>query len=296
MYNRNMEYLITCTSTCDLNDEILKSNNINYVSFKFMIDGNEYEDNFFKDYDYEKFYNDIENGLKPTTSQVGYGAYLEFFEEILKEGKDIIHICLSSGISGDYMTARSVAEELNEIHDNKIYVVDSLGASSGYGLLVLLAKNNQEKKMSFKENINWLEDNKLKIQHLFISTDLSSYVRGGRMSSMAGFVGTALKICPLMYMPKDGTLNVLEKIRTKQKAMQALVSKMYDLIPQKEEYDGYCMMSTSLMDDDANKLAIMIKERFPKIEDIKIYHVGTTIGSHTGKGTIALYFIGESRE
>lgn len=289
-----MDYMITCTSTCDLTKQLLQEKDIKYTYFKFMINGRDYEDNFFEDYDYHAFYQDIKNGLEPSTSQVGFGAYMEFFEELLKEGKNIIHICLSSGISGDCMTAKSVAEELNETHENKIYVVDSLGASSGYGMLVLKAKDNLDNGMSYDDNINWIENNKLKIQHLFISTDLSSYVRGGRISGVAGLIGTALKICPLMHMPKDGTLQILDKIRTKSRAMNAMIDKMQELID--DNYNDYCYISCSNCDDDALEVARLIKERFNTIKEVKIFHVGTTIGSHTGPGTIALYFLGKQRD
>lgn len=290
-----MDYKITCTSTCDLGDKLLNEHNIKYTSFKFIIDGKEYEDNFFKDYPYEKFYDDIQNGLEPTTSQVGYGNYEEFFKEELKEGKDILHICLSSGLSGDYQTAKMVANELNEENNNKIYVIDSLGASAGYGMLVIKADDNRIKGMSLEDNVKWCEDNKLLINHWFISTDLSSYVRGGRISKTAGLVGSALKICPLMNMIADGTLNPVEKIRTESKAQRAQVDKMKELCANGLDYDDYCWISCSNCDEQANKVVSMIKEEFKNIKDVPIYHVGTTIGSHTGKGTIALYFVGKHR-
>lgn len=290
-----MEYFITCTSTCDLNEDVLNERDIKYACFKFIVNGKEYDDNFFKDYSYEKFYDDLKNGLEPTTSQVGYGPYEEFFEELLKQNKDVLHICLSSGLSGDYQTAKMVADELNEKYENKVYVIDSLGASAGYGMLVIKADDNRRKGINILDNIKLIEDNKLKIHHLFISTDLTSYVRGGRISKAAGLVGGALKICPLMNMPKDGTLNPIEKIRTETKAMRTQVDMMKELCDNGLDYNDYCYISTSNYDEQASKVVNMIKEEFKNIKDVPIYHVGTTIGTHTGNGTIALYFIGKER-
>lgn len=286
-----MTYQITCTSTCDLTKEILEKKNIKYACFKFIIDGKEYLDDFYSDYNYHKFYDDISKGVEPTTSQVGYGAYAELFEPILKEGKDVLHICLSSGISGDYQTAKMVADELNDNYPNKVYVVDSLGASSGYGMLVNIANDNLEKGMSVLDNYNYLEENKLRIHHWFISTDLSSYVRGGRISKAAGLVGGALKICPLMNMPQDGTLNPVEKIRTKSKAMQGQLNKMIEFAENGLDYNNYCYISCSDCEEDADVLINMIKDTFKNVKDVELFRVGTTIGSHTGQGTIALYFI-----
>ena len=288
------DYIVTCTSTCDLGKEYLSENDIPYACFKMIVGNDEYYDDFFSDYPYEKFYEDIKGGMEPTTSQVGYGQYLEFFEPLI-EKSDVIHICLSSGISGDYQTCHAVAEELNGKGGHRIKVIDSRGASAGYGMLVMLAKENLDKGMSFDENAAYLEDIKLKIHHWFISTDLSSYVRGGRISKTAGFFGSALKICPLMNMPADGTLNPLEKIRTKTRAMDAMLEKMEEYADGGLDYDGKVMMSVSMCEEDAQILKERILERFTKVKDVGIYRVGTTIGAHTGPGTIALYFIGKER-
>ena len=292
-----MGYVLACSSTCDLDLDLLNSKDIKIAFFKYIIDDKEYNDNFFQSYDYTKFYSDIAAGMKPTTSQVGYGEYLNFFEPFLKEKKDVLYIDLSSGISGDFSTLQMVKEELDEKYpDNKVYIVDSLCASSGQGMLAIYAWMNKESGMSIEENYKWCQDNKLKIQHWFISTDLSSFVRGGRISKTSGFFGTMLKICPLMTVAKDGTLLPLEKIRTKSKAMSGMINKMLELADNGREYDGLCYISVSQCDADAEILACMIRENFPKLKDVKIFHIGTTIGSHTGPGTIALFFKGKERE
>ena len=290
------EYVITCTSVTDLNATILKERKIPYACFKMIANKTEYEDNFFDSYPYEKFYDDIAAGMMPTTSQVGRFGCLELFEPILKEGKDVLHITLSSGISGDYSGAKAVAEELNESYPNKVTVIDSLGASSGYGMLVMLAKDNQEKGMSLEDNVSWLMENRLRIHHWFISTDLTSFIRGGRLSKAAGFFGSALKICPLMNMPEDGTLDVFEKIRTKRKAIRGLLAKMEEHAENGKEYDGPVYISQSRMEEDSEFLKQTILETFPRVREVRIFPIGTTIGAHTGPGTIALFFKGTIRQ
>lgn len=290
-----MAYDILCASTVDIEKSILDERDIKCVNFKYIIDGKDYDDDFFNSYDYEKFYSDIAGGMEPTTSQVGYGRYEEVIEASLKAGRDIMIIGLSSGISGDFGTLCSVCNDLNEEYpNNKAYPIDSLCASAGYGLLTLLADDNRKAGMSFEENCKWVEENRLNVNHWFISTDLSSFIRGGRISKTSGFFGTMLKICPLMCVAKDGTLLPLEKIRTKSKAMEGQLNKMLELADNGTDYDGYCFISNSAVDDDAAKLKEMIEEKFPKV-DVKISHIGTTIGAHTGPGTIALFFVGKQR-
>lgn len=290
-----MAYDILCASTVDIDKKILDERGIKCISFKYIIDKKDYDDDFFMSYDYEKFYSDIASGMEPTTSQVGYGPYKEIIEASLKQRRDIMIIGLSSGISGDFSTLKSVCDDLNEKYpNNKAYPIDSLCASSGYGLLTLLADDNRKNGMSIKENVEWIEANKLRVNHWFISTDLSSFIRGGRISKTSGFFGTMLKICPLMCVTKDGTLLPLEKIRTKNRAIEAQLEKMIELAQNATDYDGYCFISNSAVDEDAKHLALMIEDKFPKVK-VKIYHIGATIGSHTGPGTIALFFIGKER-
>ena len=289
------DYIITCTSTCDLTKEILEKRNIKYGKFKMSANNETYDDDFFDDYPYEKFYNDISAGMQPTTSQVGFGAYVEMFEPYLIKGINILHLTLSSAISGDYATCKSVADELNEKYEGKVYVLDTLGASSGYGMQVMMAADNKDNGMSFEDNIKYLEENKLHIHHWFISTDLSSYIRGGRISKTAGFFGTALKICPLMNMPADGRLNPVEKIRTKTKAMEGQLNKMVELCEDGLNYSGRVYISQSMMEEDVKQLSDKILETFKNVKSVEVFKIGTTIGAHTGPGTIALFFKGVKR-
>ncbi len=287
------DYVITCCSTVDLSDELLKERNIPYASFTFSADGKTYSDDYGKSYPIDKFYKDIASGMQPVTSQVNVEDYTSLFEPILKQGKDVLHLTLSSGISGTFNSANTAASLLNDKYENKVHVVDSLCASAGYGLIVIIAKDNQEKGMSLEDNLKWIDENKTKVIHWFFSTDLSSFIRGGRISKTAGFFAGALQICPLMCVSETGKLEVLEKIRTKKKAEKSVVEKMMAEVG--PDYDGYVFISNSACYDDAKAVADMIKESFKNVKEVNIFNIGTVIGTHTGPGTVATFYFGNKR-
>ena len=287
------DYVITCCSTVDLSDELLKERNIPYASFTFTADGKTYSDDYGKSYPIDKFYKDIASGMQPVTSQVNVEDYTSLFEPILKQGKDVLHLTLSSGISGTFNSANTAASLLNDKYENKVHVVDSLCASAGYGLIVIMVKDNQEKGMSLEDNLKWIDENKTKVIHWFFSTDLSSFIRGGRISKTAGFFAGALQICPLMCVSETGKLEVLEKIRTKKKAEKSVVEKMMAEVG--PDYDGYVFISNSACYDDAKAVADMIKESFKNVKEVNIFNIGTVIGTHTGPGTVATFYFGNKR-
>lgn len=287
------DYIVSCCSTADLSDEYQKELGVPYTCFSFTANGKSYKDDYGKTYPLDKFYDDVMNGMMCTTSQIGVGEYKEYFESLLKQGKDVLHLTLSSGISGSVNSARLAAEDLKDKYPNKVYVVDSLCASSGYGLLVTLVKQNKDNGMSIEDNYNWANENRTKIIHWFFSTDLTCYVRGGRISKASGLIGSALQICPLMLVTERGTLEVFEKIRTKKKAMKSMVEKMMEEVG--PDYDGLCYMCNSACLEDAEEVKKMLLENFPKLKDVKIFSIGGVIGSHTGKGTVAVFYVGKKR-
>ena len=215
----------------------------------------------------------------------------------LEEGKDIVHVCLSSGISGTINSARNAASILRERYPERtIHIIDSLGASSGYGLLMDTAATKRDEGMSADELAAWIEANKLKLHHWFFSTDLTSYVRGGRISKTAAVFGGLLEICPLLNMDNLGRLIPRAKIRTKKRVIKEIVTKMEQNAEGGLDYSGKCFISQSACYDDARAVADMIEEKFPKLNGkVQIYSVGTTIGAHTGPGTVALFFWGSER-
>ena len=292
-----MDYILSCCSTSDLNAQHYVDRNIKTVLFHFIVDGKDYMDDFGQSYPYEKFYNDMEAGCMTKTSQVSSGEYYKFFEPFLQEGKDILHVTLSSGLSGTYQSACNAASMLKEKYpDRKIYIVDSLGASSGYGLLMDKLADLRDQGMAIEELRAWAEEHKLEVHHWFFSTDLKYYVRGGRISKTSGFLGNLLHICPLLNMDEDGHLAPREKIRTIKKVEKAIVEKMVEFADKGLDYDGKVYISMSNCMDFAKPVAEMVEEKFPHMNGkVVINSIGTTIGSHTGPGTVALFFWGKKR-
>ena len=207
-------------------------------------------------------------------------------------------MCLSSGLSGSYNSAASAALIAREqFPDRKIYIVDSLGASSGYGLIMETLADLRDEGMDIDTLHQWIEENKLRMNHWFFSTDLSFYVKGGRISKTAGFIGGVLGICPLLNMDEQGHLIPRSKIRSKKKVIQEILLRMEQYADNGLDYDGKCFISQSDCYDDARALADLIEARFPKLNGkVVINYVGTTIGSHTGPGTVALFFWGRDRK
>lgn len=289
------DYVVTCCSTIDMNLDFFAKRDIPFIPFHFHMDGQEYADDYGKSISIEDFYKAMENGAMPTTSQITIYEYTSFFEPFLKEGKSVLHLAMSSGISGSCNSAMQAARDLNEKYEAKVAVVDSLAASSGYGLLVTMAKDNYDKGMSFEENHKFIEEHKLNVQHWFFTTDLTTFIRGGRVSKTAGFVGTALHLCPLLHVSYDGKLIPMEKIRGKKKVIKEIVNKMEELADNGLDYDGYVYISNSACLEDALAVKDEILARFSKVNDVEINSIGTVIGSHTGVGTVALFFTGQKR-
>ena len=291
------DYVISCCSTADLTKEHLEKRNIAYICFHFELDGVPYMDDLGQSIAFGEFYQAMADGADTKTSQVNVAEFEEYFEGFLKEGKDILHVTLSSGISGTWNSANIAGKILRERYpERKIYILDSLGASSGFGLLVDELADLRDAGTSIEEAYRWGMENRLKLQEWFFSTDLTFYVKGGRVSKTSGFVGGILNICPLLHVDKEGKLTPLYKIRTKKKVIEAIVDQMEKHARDGLAYAGRCYISQSDCMEDAKAVAALIEERFPKLKGkVEINWVGTTIGSHTGPGTVALFYWGKER-
>lgn len=292
------DYILTCCSTADMPYAYFEKKNIPFVCFHYILDGKEYPDDLGQTMPFEEFYSRIKAGAMPTTSQVNVGQFIEFFEPYLKDSKDVLHISLSTGLSGAYNSACIAREELLLKYPNrKILVVDSLGASSGYGLLTDMAADMRDNGATLEEVYTWVEENKLNVHHWFFSTDLTHYKRGGRISAASATLGTLLNICPLLNMSYDGKLIPRTKIRGKKRVIAEIVNMMEAHAKDGKAYSGKCFISNSACYDDTRKVADLIEEKFPHLNgSIMINSVGTVIGAHTGPGTVALFFIGDKRE
>ena len=291
------EFILSCCSTADLTKEHFAKRNINYVCFHYFLDEKQYADDLGQSMSPADFYEAMANGAETRTSQVNVAEYEEYFEQFLQEGRDILHLTLSSGISGVWNSANIAKDILQERYpERKIYIVDSLCAASGYGLMMDKLAELRDGGMGIDELHAWAEENKGKLQHWFFSTDLTFFVKGGRISKTSGFMGNLLSICPLMNVNSEGKLIPRYKIRTKRKVIDAIVKQMEEFAEDKLDYSGKCYVSHSACYDDARAVADLVEKRFPKLNGkVEIKNIGTTIGSHTGPGTVALFFWGDER-
>ena len=290
-------YILSCCSTADLSKAHFEARGIAYLCAHYTLDGVDYRDDLGQSLPFDQFYDAMKAGKDNTTYQLNISEYAEHFEQFLKQGLDVVHVCLSSGITGTISAARTAAEMLSsEYPDRKVYVVDSLGASSGYGLLMDRLADRRDDGLSADELRAWAEENRLRVHHWFYSTDLTFYVKGGRISRAAGIFGGALNICPLMNMDNLGRLIPRMKARGKKKAMQEALARMVQLAEDGSGYAGKCYISNSNCPGDAKALAELVEASFPKLNGpVEINSIGTTIGSHTGPGTVALFFWGKER-
>lgn len=289
---KEYSYEITCCSTADITKEHMDERNIKCIFFHCYLDGQHYLDDLGQTIPYAEFYQKLREGAEPKTSQINSEEFMDFWVPMLEAGKDVLHLSLSSGISGVYNSARIAAEELNErFGDHKVYVVDSLNASAGYGLLVDKIADKREEGLSAQEAANWAMENRSKLHAWFFTTDLTFFIKGGRVSKTAGIVGGMLNICPLLYIDQEGKLIPREKIRTKKKVIKAIVDKFFLYAKDGKEYSDKVYISHSDCFEDARATADLIEEQCSNLkEKISITYVGNNIGSHTGPGTVAMFF------
>ena len=292
------EYILSCCSTADLSKEHFESRNIEYICFHYKLNGVDYPDDLGQSIPFEEFYKRMDSGEDTQTSQINVTEYLEYFTKFLSEGKDVLHLTLSSGISGSYNSAVNAAKIAKErFPERKIYVIDSLAASSGYGLLMDKLADLRDGGMDIEELKNWAEENKFNLHHWCFSSDLKFFIKGGRVSKTSGTIGTILGICPLLNVDKEGHLIARAKIRSKKKVIQEIVKRMEENAEGGLSYSGKCYICQSACLDDANEVAKLVEERFKNLNgNVMINYIGTTIGSHTGPGTVALFFWGKKRE
>ena len=262
------DFILSCCSTSDLDEKHYKDRDIRYVCFHYFLGDKEYPDDFGKSVPFKEFYARMAEGVMTRTSQVNEEEYTEYFESFLKAGKDVLHVTLSSR-----------------------------GASSGYGLLMDKLADVRDEGKTIDEVRDYAEAHRLEVHHWFFSTDLKYYVRGGRISKASGFIGSLLRICPLLNMDAPGHLVPREKVITKKRVIRRIVEKMEQCAAGGLDYADKVYISNSDCIEDARAVADLVEARFPKMKGkVEIYEIGTTIGSHTGPGTVALFFWGEPRK
>jgi len=291
------DFILSCCSTADLSAQKFEEIGVSYICTTFRLNGTTYPDDLGKTITYKEFYKAMADGADTSTSQINQDEFKDYFRELLKSGKDLLHLSLSSGISGTYNSARLAIEEMRqEFPDRKIYHVDALAASSGYGLFMTKLSELKAQGMSIEELYKWAEDNKNKLHHWFFTTDLTYFVKGGRVSKASGFFGGVLGICPLLNVNDEGKLIAREKIRGKKRVIPRIVEMMKEHAQGGLEYNDRCYICNSACLEDAKMVAELVEESFPHLKGkVEIFDIGTTIGSHTGPGTVALFFWGDER-
>ena len=292
------KYILSSESTADLKRDHFDKIDVKFESFSYTMDGVTYKDDLGLSMDIGTFYKRVGTGADVFTSQINTETFVNYFESFLKNDYDILHICLSSGITGVMNSALAAKKILQDKYkERKIYIIDSLAASSGLGLLVDKAAEFKKDGMAIDDLRDWIENNKLKLEHWFFVADLKQLIKGGRVSKTAGTVGNILGICPLLNVNSLGQLKVRFKIRGKNNVIKEIVKKMEEYAENGLDYNGKCYISQSACYEDARVVADLIEEKFKSLNGkVEIMDIGTVIGCHTGPGTVALFFWGKERD
>lgn len=290
------KFIISCESTVDLPYSYLKERNASIIFYSYIINEEVKIDDMGRDKNaLPNFYKQIDQGAMPTTSQINETQYEEYFEELIKEN-NVLHISFTSGLTPSIKNAQNAAKILNEKYENKITVIDSKCASSGYGMLVDYALDLKDEGKDLDYIINWIENNKENIHHEFFATDLTHFKRGGRVKASTAFVAGILGICPLMTLNLDGKIVLYGKAHGKKKAMKNTADVFEKTANDGIEYDDKCYICHSGCEDIAISFKEYIEERFTNLKGkIQIHNIGTIIGCHTGVGTCAIFYMGSKR-
>lgn len=284
-----MDYVLLTDSSCDLPDYLAKEYNVEVLPMEYQM-----EDKIYKYYldaremSLDEFYSKLKSGIYATTTQINYDSYINYFEPYLQQGKDILYICISLGLSGSYNTCKIAVNDLKEKYpDRKIYVIDPCCDSAGQGYLVYLTAQKYKEGYTIEQLKDYVEEHKLELCHWFVVDDLDHLKRGGRISAVSATFGKALQIKPMLSVDKTGKLVTVGKIRGTNKVFEEFVKKM--------KRDGVDLKNQTVFiahadnEEGAEKLAELIK---PLVKDIIITKIGPVIGAHVGCGMLALLFLG----
>ena len=287
-------FTLSCESTVDLPLDHLTKRNIPVIAYTYTIDGVEYADDMRAGNGLAIFYSQLATGKMPSTSLINVDRYLEFFREILNKG-DLLHISFCSGLSQSASNAIKAAELLKkEYPGRKIYVVDSLCACVGYGIFVDCLADLRDEGKDIDFLYKWAQDNRLRVQHHFYTTTLTYFRRSGRLSGPAALFGALFKICPIVYLNKNGKMIAYAKAMSETKALSKLLDEIAANIHNGSDYDGRIWLAHSDYISSANKCADELKKAYPKA-DVRIFDVGPVVASHCGPGTVSVYFMGVAR-
>lgn len=287
------DYVIITDVTCDLPQELIDEHNLIVMPMQYSVDDKNYT-NYpdFREQALKDFYADMEAGKVTHTVQLNSEVYKDTYKKYLEEGKDILGVIFSSGLSGSFNSARIAVEELKqEYPESKILIVDTLAASTGEGMIALKAALNKEAGMSLEENHKAIEDIKLHVAHWFTVSNLEYLRRGGRVSNAAAYAAKVLNIKPVLHVDNEGHLIPVSKKIGRKNSIKEII-KQYEETHD-EESDTIIISHAECL-EDANFLKQLVLEvSSPK--NIIMSNIGTVIGSHSGPGTLALYFVASKR-
>ncbi|MBQ6702817.1 MAG: DegV family protein [Clostridia bacterium] len=286
------DYIILTDSACDIKPEILEKWGVGFESLTLRFEGDEKEYSNFE-ITAKDFYDRMRKGGAAKTAAVNVERFVQLFENYLKEGKDVLYVGFSSGLSTTYNSARLAGIQLAEKYpENKIITVDSLSASAGFGLLLYLTVKKKNEGATIEEAAKFVEDTRLHLCHWFTVDDLVYLKRGGRISPTVAFVGNMLGIKPVLHMDNEGHLVNVSKVRGRRTSVEALAQKFDELALDKN--GGTLFISQGDCMSDAEYLASIIKNKHGIDVEI-ITDVGPVIGAHTGPGVLAFFFVGKER-
>jgi len=286
-----MSYVLVTDSSSDLPWSYYKEHSLPFLSLTVTIGDESFPDD--GTMDSKTFFGRLRAGEVASTSMITMTAFAEFAEPILKEGKDILYIGLSSGLSGSHDNACQARSEFKERYpDREIYICNTFAASLGLGLMVHEARIRRDQGMGFRELCQWCEKTKLSFNHLFTVDDLMFLHRGGRVSKTQAVLGSALGIKPMLHVSPEGKLVKHGKVRGRSKSLTGLVDEMAAAADRKE-FDTVTI-SHGDCEDEARFVMDEVKKRFTVRNEI-INSLGVTVGAHSGPGTVALFFTGKER-
>ncbi|WP_282929851.1 DegV family protein [Anaerococcus sp. Marseille-Q7828] len=291
------DYVLSSESTIDLDPSFVDELDISIINANYELNGQVYLDDFGQSLDMKVFYDNMRNGASPSTSRINTNTYVEYFKPILKNGKDIIHLCLSSGMSSQFDSLVQAFELLKEeFPERKMYAVDSVMASAGFGMLTSKLAQLKKEGMDIESLYKWAEDNKRHVINYTSNENLEYVARGGRISKTAATLGGLLHISPLIEVDDTGHMIVTSKIRTRKKLLKTIVDKMAANANDGLDYNDQIYISHADNIEIVDELIELIKDKFKKLDqEIKVSNIGPTIGSHIGPGTLAVFYWGKER-
>ncbi len=292
------KFQLSCESTVDLPFEYVSSRNIPVLFYSYTIDGHIFSDDMGRDpAALPRFYDFIDSGKLPSTSQINEFTYYDYFDELLQKG-DVLHLAFGSGMTPSVNNANAAAEKLRlKYPERRLTVIDTTCSCCGYGLLVDDAADMRDRGASMDEIEEWVLSVRKRVHHQFFSTDLKHFRRSGRVSGITATMAAILGICPIMHLDNSGHIIAYDKVRGKKNAIKRTADEMEEHANNGLDYSGKCFIGHSNCREEAEKTCIEIENRFTKLAGkVKLFNIGTIIASHCGPGTVAVFFYGDERK